>query len=151
MPFQLSWQIEGEQQLLRNLRGIRESMGDWRPAFRKVARELKDTFANDVFQTEGGAVDESWSPLSPKYLAQKRAQGFSGGTLIKTGKMKKAFKSMFDPNSATLWNAAQYFKYHQSNKPRNKLPRRVMIKLGNDQKVLVVRIFNTHFQKKLKK
>lgn len=152
MPFQLSWNIEGEQQLLRNLRGVKEAMGDWGPAFRKTAKELKDIFANDVFQTEGREIGERWKPLKPQYLAQKRAQGYPSTPLIKTGKMKRAFKSMFDPNSATIWNAAQYFKYHQSNKPRSSnLPRRVMMKLGNDQKQMVVKIFHSHFINKIKK
>ncbi len=152
MTFQLSWNIEGEQQLLRNLRGVSESMGDWTPAFRKTAKELKKIFANDVFATKGKAIDENWPPLKPQYLAQKRKAGFTGGTLIRTGKMQKAFKSQFDPNSAVIWNAVQYSKYHQSNKSRSSnLPRRVMLKLGNDQKAMVVKIFHTHFINKIKK
>ena len=152
MAFQIFWQIEGEKQLVRNLRGIKESMGDWTPAFRKTTSELKKVFANDVFQSRGGAIGERWSPLKPQYLAQKRKQGFSSEPLVRTGKMQKAFKSMFDPNSATVWNSAQYFKYHQSNKARSSnLPRRVMMKLGNDQKVMIVRIFHRHFQIKIKK
>ena len=151
MPFQLSWGIEGEQQLSRNLRGISERMGDWTPAFRESVKELKDVFSNDVFRTEGRAVQEAWPPLKPSYLAQKRAQGFSTDTLVKTGKMKRAFRSMFDPNSARVWNTARYFKYHQSNKARRgNLPRRVMMKISNDQKETVVRIFHKHFIKKIK-
>lgn len=151
MAFQLSWNIEGEQQLLRNLRGVSETMGDWTPAFRKVARDLKAVFANDVFQTKGKAIEENWPPLKPTYLAQKREQGYPAQPLVKTGKMQKAFKSQFKPDSATIWNAMTYARYHQSNKPRKVLPRRVMMKLGNDQKELVVKIFHTHFIKKLKK
>ncbi len=152
MAFQLSWNIEGEQQLLRNLRGIKEGMGNWKPAFRKTARELKKVFANDVFATKGKAIDENWPPLKPMYLAKKRAAGYSATPLIKTGKMQKAFKAQFDANSATIWNAVAYAKYHQSNKPRSSnLPRRAMMKLGNDQKAMIVKIFHTHFVKKLKK
>lgn len=152
MTFQLAWQIEGEQQLLRNLRGVREAMGDWTGAFRKTAKDLKHIFANDVFSTKGRAIDENWPPLKPQYLAKKRADGFTGGTLIRTGKMQKAFKTQFDPNSATIWNAVQYSRYHQSNKARSSnLPRRAMMKLGNDQKTMVVKIFHSHFINKIKK
>ena len=150
MSFQLNWTIEGEKQLSRNLRGVSETMGDWRPAFKKVAKELKDIFENDVFATRGRAIDESWKPLSPKYLAAKRAQGYPSDPLIKTGKMQKSFKSLVKVDNATIWNAIAYAKYHQSNKPRTKLPRRAMMKLGNAQKALVVKIFHTHFVKKLK-
>ena len=150
MSFQLSWKIEGRQELSRNLRGISETMGNWQPAFRKAAKELKDIFSNDVFATRGKAINENWKPLKPSYLAAKRRQGYPPDPLIKTGKMQKSFKSLAKTDHAEVWNAIAYAKYHQSNKPRKKLPRRAMLKLGNDQKALVVRIFNTHFQKKLK-
>lgn len=150
MAFQLSWNIEGEQQLLRNLRGVNETMGDWRQAFKKTAKELKQVFSNEVFATRGGVVNERWEPLSPRYLAQKRADGYSDQPLVRTGKMQKSFKDLVKADSATIWNAIQYFKYHQSNKARSKIPRRVMMKLGNDQKEMVVKIFHTHFIKKLK-
>lgn len=151
MPFQLTWTIEGEQQLSRNLRGIQESMGDWKPAFKKTASELKKVFSNDVFTSKGRAVGENWPPLKPTYLAEKREQGFAGGTLVKTGKMQKAFQSIVKPDSARMFNAIAYFKYHQSNQPRSSnLPRRVMMKLGNDQKTMIVKIFHTHFINKLR-
>lgn len=150
--FQLTWSIEGEQQLARNLRGINESMGDWGPAFRKTAKELKSVFANDVFQTRGSAVGENWPPLKPTYLAEKRRQGFSGEPLVKTGKMQKSFKSIVKPDSATVFNSIVYSKYHQSNKSRSSnLPRRVMMKLGQDQREMIVKVFHTHFINKIKK
>jgi len=150
MPFRLEWSIEGQKQLSRNLRGISETMGNWQPAFKKVAKELKEVFSNDVFATKGKAIDERWAPLKPQYLAQKRAQGYPADPLVKTGKMQKSFKSMVKMDSATVWNSIAYAKYHQSNKPRKKIPRRAMMKLGNNQKALVVKIFHTHFVKKLK-
>lgn len=152
MPFQLTWTIEGEQQLVRNLRGVREAMGEWKPAFNKTARELKKIFANDVFASKGRVVGENWPPLKPTYLAEKRAQGFSTDPLIKTGKMQKSFQSIIKPDSATIFNAIAYFRYHQSNKPRSSnLPRRVMMKLGNDQKTMIVKIFHTHFINNIRK
>lgn len=152
MALQLTWTIEGEQQLARNLRGISESMGNWQPAFEQTAKQLEKIFANDVFSTKGRAIDESWPPLKPTYLAKKRAQGYSPEPLVKTGKMQKAFQSIIKPDSATVFNAINYFKYHQSNKARtSNLPRRVMMKLGNDQKEMIVKIFHTHFINKLKK
>lgn len=150
MALQISWKIEGEQQLLRNLRGISETMGSWKPAFKTVAKDLKDVFANDVFDTEGRAIEENWDKLKPKYLAQKRRDGYSSETLVRTGKMKESFKSLAKVNSAKVWNAIAYAKYHQSNKARSKIPRRIMMKLGNDQKAMVVKIFHTHFINKLK-
>lgn len=150
MAFQLTWTIEGEKQLSRRLQGIKEGFGDWRPAFEKTAKYLVDVFANDVFSSNGGAIGESWKPLSPTYLAAKRKAGYPADILVRTGTMKNSFKSLFDPTSAEVWNAMQYFAYHQSNKSRQKIPRRVMMKFGEKQKQMVTKIFHEHFVKVIK-
>ena len=84
-------------------------------------------------------------------MAAKRKQGYSADPLVRKGDMQKSFKSLAKIDSATIWNSIAYAKYHQSNRPRRKIPRRVMMKLGNDQKAMVVKIIHTHFIKKLKK
>jgi phage gpG-like protein len=152
MTLQLSWSIEGQQQLSRRLQGVREGMGDWTNAFKQAADELKKIFANDVFSTQGKAIGESWKPLKPQYLAQKLAQGYPADTLVRTGAMKAAFASLVKPDSAEVWNAIAYFKYHQSRQPRkSNLPRRVMMKLGENQREVIVKIFHTHFKKVIEK
>lgn len=148
MALELSWQIEGKQELSRVLRGIGEGIKDWTPAFKETADQLAKIFANDVFDTEGGAIGERWQALKPKYLAQKTAAGYPPDILVRTGKMKKSFKTLYKADHAEVWNAATYFKYHQSDKPRKVLPRRVMMKLGENQKQVVVKIFHTYWWKK---
>jgi phage gpG-like protein len=149
MSVGLSWQIEGSKQLSRVLQGIGEGIKDWTPAFKETADELAKVFANDVFTTQGAAIGESWKPLQPKYLAKKLADGYPADTLVRTGAMQGAFKTMFKADFAEVWNAIEYFKYHQSKAPRKKLPRRVMMKLGENQKQLVVKIFHTYWWKKV--
>lgn len=150
MGFLISWQVEGEQQLLRKLRISQDKVKDWTPAFRQVASVLKKTFSNDVFQTQGGAINERWQKLSPQYLAAKREAGFSGQPLVRTGKMQKSFKTLFKSDLAAVWNTAAYFKYHQSNKPRRKIPRRVMMKLGSQQREVIQKIFQKHYLKEFR-
>lgn len=153
MSIELTWQVEGAQQLSRVLRGIGEGVKDWKPAFRETAEELAKVFANDVFDTEGSAIGEKWKPLKPRYLAQKVKDGYPADTLVRTGKMKRGFKTIFRSDYAEVWNAIAYFQYHQSSAPRSSnLPRRVMMKLGENQKQLIVKIFHTYwFQKTHKK
>lgn len=147
---QLQWTIEGQTQLSRVLRNIGSEIKDWTPAFGDAAKELVKVFSNDVFSTRGAAIGESWAPLKPRYLAQKARAGFSTEPLVKTGAMQKSFKSMFKADYAEVWNSAVYFKYHQSNAPRKVLPRRVMMKLGENQKQMIVKIFHSYWQKKIK-
>lgn len=150
MSLQLSWQIEGRQELSRVLKEIGDGVKDWTPAFRESAEELTKIFANDVFSTRGEAIGEKWKPLKPSYLAKKIEDGYPADPLIRKGDMKRNFKSLFKPDMAEIWNATAYFKYHQSDKPRtSNLPRRVMMKLGEQQKQLVVKIFHTYWYKKV--
>jgi phage gpG-like protein len=144
----LSWSIEGEEQLVRNLKDIGQGVKDWMPAFKEASDKLLKVFSDDVFRTQGGAIQEKWNPLKPKYLAQKVKSGYPADALVKTGRMKSNFQSIVKTDRAEIWNSTQYFKYHQSAAPRNKLPRRVMMKLGNSQKEIVVKIFHTYWYKK---
>ena len=147
----ISWSIEGEKQLVRRLRGIRVEAADWRPAFDQASRELRGIFANDVFQSQGRAIGTRWPPLKPSYAAQKARQYPGKGMLEATGQMRQSFKRMFGPDQAAIWNTAEHFKYHQSNRPRRKLPRRMMMYLGHEQRSLVVKVFHTHWQRKIER
>lgn len=149
--FYISWEIEGEKQLSRRLLLMADRVKDWSPAFRQTASELKKTFSLDVFDTEGSAIQENWSPLKKAYALQKAKKYPGRGLLEATGEMRNGFMTLWRPDMAQVWNKVEYFKYHQSNKARNSnLPRRVMMKLGNEQRMQVVKIFHSHFQSVVK-
>lgn len=149
MGLQLMATIQGETQLSRKLQLLTSQVKNWEPALKETALSLKDIFSNDVFETEGGAIQEEWAPLSRAYAYRKERQYPGQGILEATGMMKASFMTFWNTETAKVWNDAMYFKYHQSNAPRKKLPRRMMMKLGNAQREMVVRIFNTYFQKGL--
>jgi len=148
MTVSLTWSIEGEKQLARKLRGIGAGIKDWTDAFGEAGDRLKGIFENEVFASEGAVIGERWQPLKPSYLAQKVKAGFPPDTLIKRGVMKSSFASDVKKDQATIYNTSPYFKYHQSKEARSKIPRRVMMKLGNKQKEIVVKIFHTYWYKK---
>lgn len=147
--FYLSFNIEGEQQLSRKLLVVADKVKDWLPAFQETADTLKNLFSNDVFASEGAVIEEHWSPLKQAYAYQKQKKYPGKGTLEATGAMRGSFVSQATANMASISNSADYFKYHQSNKPRTKLPRRVMMKIANPQKVMVVRIFHDYFRQSI--
>lgn len=151
MPVSIGWTIEGEKQLSRVLLTLADGVKDWTPAFQETAITLKKIFSDDVFKTQGGVIDEHWSPLSKAYAYQKAKKYPGRGILEKTGTMRDSFMTMWRPDMAAVWNEADYFKYHQSNKPRSKLPRRVMMKLADSQRTLVVKIFHNYFERMVKK
>lgn len=150
MSLKLTWTIDGEKQLSRRLRNIGEGVKDWTPAFKEASDRLKNIFSNDVFNTQGGVIGERWQPLKPTYLAQKVKKGFPETPLIKTGLMKNSFYTEVEKDYAIISNSIDYFKYHQSNKPRSKIPRRVMMKIDNPQKQMIVRVFQVYWNKIVK-
>jgi len=121
---------------------------DWTPAFQETAITLENIFSNDVFNTEGAVINQTWSPLKQAYAAQKAKKYPGQGILQATGAMRNSFQGLWTANMAQVFNTADYFKYHQSNQPRSgNLPRRAMIALAEAQRRQIVRIFNTYFQK----
>lgn len=125
-----------------------EKVKNWTPAFQEAAITLKNVFSQDVFSSEGSIINESWSPLKQAYALQKAKKYPGKGILEATGAMRNGFMTLWRPDMAKVWNDIAYFKYHQSNKARSSnLPRRVMMKLGDDQREQVVKIFHTYFQK----
>lgn len=147
MGFNLSFNIEGEQQISRTLLLMASKVKDWSPAFQDTAITLKNIFQNDVFETQGEVIEENWSPLKKAYALQKAKKYPGKGILEATGNMRAGFMTLWRPDMAMVWNQVEYFKYHQSNQPRSSnLPRRVMIKLAEIQREQVVKIFQSYFQ-----
>lgn len=143
--FRLSWSIEGETELSRRLEIIESRVKNWEPAFKDTAIALRDIFSNDVFQTRGAVINEHWAPLSRAYALRKEKKFPGKGILEATGEMKNSFQTFWSPTMAKVWNDVEYFKYHQSNQPRSVLPRRVVMKLANQQRDIVVKIFHNYF------
>ena len=145
---ELSFTIEGDTQLLRRLQGIQKDFKDWTPEFKKIGDTLLKTFKEN-FGTAGSLLGEPWQPLKPDTLVAKTRSGYPPDILIRTGKMRDSFKSMSGQYEVIVYNPTPYFKYHQSNQPRRVLPRRVMMKLDNKRKEIIVKTIQEAVQRKL--
>lgn len=143
MRLQIS--IGGQMELSRVLLNISQAVQDWTPAFEQSAEDLVEILSYDVFETEGGAIDEEWTPLSLAYAKRKEKLYPDKGILDATGTMRESFLSQSDATSLKIWNAAEYFKYHQSSAPRSVMPRRVMMKLTENLREVVVKNFQRQF------
>ncbi|OJY74680.1 MAG: hypothetical protein BGP12_06920 [Rhodospirillales bacterium 70-18] len=144
--FQLQWTIEGATELSRTLIGLESKLKDYRTPFRQSADMLVRQFSKDVFATQGAVIGEKWKRLSPYTVAQKARLGFSGGPLVRTGRMQRSFESIVSTDQAVVRNTAPYFPYHQSGEPRTRLPRRVMMKLSQSTKAEIVRFFQDYIR-----
>ena len=130
---QISFSIEGEVQLSRRLKGISVDARNWRPQLKKIGEYLVEVFSGPVFKTEGREIGEPW---------KKRKDSNTWPLLQRSGKMRRSFKHTVMMTSVNIMNTTDYFKYHQSKKPRRKLPRRIMMKLDNERKQGVVKIIH---------
>lgn len=146
MTMNITWEIEGEVQLARRLRIITDGIEDFKPAYEKAGKAVKEVFEGEVFESEGRVIGEKWQPLSPVTLAQKAKKGYSSKPLVATGLMKDSFEYEATSDMAVVNNTTEYFKYHQSKKPRTRLPRRVMMKLYFPQRTMIVRIFQKYIK-----
>lgn len=58
--------------------------------------------------------------------------------------MRGAFTHQVSSDTLTLGNDAPYFGYHQSNKKRTRLPRRVMMMVDASRRSFIVKAFQAH-------
>ena len=153
MSFQIQWEIEGSRELSRVLNNVSRAAKDFKKPLGQSAVMLRKLFEGDVFVTEGAAIQRKWARLSPATVASKARSGYPFPTkpLVATGKMQKSFYTRVYSEYAVVGNNADYFKYHQSNKPRKRLPRRVMMRIDNERKVEIVRFFQAHLQAEAKR
>jgi phage gpG-like protein len=146
----LSFSIEGETALLRKLEGVEQEMKNWYPEFRKTGDMLQKTF-RDNFDTEGSMLGKPWQPLAVTTVTKKARHGYPPDVLVRTGKMKNAFRSQPNTTYVEIDNPTPYFVYHQSRQPRQKLPRRIMMHLDEKRKQMIVKIFQSAVAEKLKR
>lgn len=146
---ELSFEIEGEAQLLRRMEGVSEKLTNWKKTFARTGDFLKKTF-KDNFLFNGDLLEKPWVPLKPQTILAKQRKGQTDDPLIGTGRMMESFAS--DPQKfyVRVYNPVEYFKYHQSNRPRRVIPRRVMISLTERMKHIIVRFFQIQIEEALR-
>ena len=132
----ISGAIEGDLQLSRKLMGVSTDLNNFRVPLERSKSQLLHT--TEINFKASGRLMGGWQP-------RKRLYGWP--ILNKTGRMKNGFKSKVSSTRMEIWNPTTYFKYHQSNKPRRKLPRRVMLKIIGQDKRRIQKYFQEFVQK----
>lgn len=139
---ELNWSIEGEKQIHRRLDIIPNNIGDFKVPLFKIGRELR-TSVDANFGSRGALFGAKWEP---------RKDNKTHPLLEKTGKMRRAFSQDLGPEYVAIFNASDYFAFHQSNKPRTSaLPRRVMLKIDEIRKRFIVKEFQRHAREAIRK
>jgi len=150
MALELTFEIEGETELARKLVGVSEDLKNWYPEFRKTGELLLKTF-RDNFDTQGKELGVMWQPLSESTIAEKKRLGYPLTPLIRSGLMRRSFQSDPGNKQVIVFNPMDYFQYHQSRQARTHIPRRIMMKIDEKRKQLIVKIFQKSIEDTLQK
>jgi hypothetical protein len=137
---QIVYEIEGERQLSRELGIASDHITDWSAPLTKIGSELLKTF--DLNFSQRGALFGGWKPRKPQVVRGSRVDTWP--LLEKTGHLRRSFNREQGRDWVAIQNTASYFKYHQSNKPRKVLPRRVMMMIDDARKMFIQRTFQEH-------
>ena len=129
--FRFRLDIAGEVQMDRGIQRFTEGIADYRPIWPVIADDFY-AMEKGQFRSEGEEGGKRWQELSPAYAAWKQAQYPGKPILERTGDLVKSLTSEHDPNTVqvkkrktlTLGTKIPYAIYHQSPKPRKRLPRR---------------------------
>ena len=138
---ELSASIEGDKELHRTLNIIPKNLDNFKVPLFKIGREVRVSIDAN-YASRGALFGAKWKPRKDKK---------SHPLLEKTGKMRRAFDQDLGFDYVAIGNTSEYFKFHQSNAPRKKLPRRVMLKLDQIRKIFIVKEFQAHIQKAIRK
>lgn len=132
--------LEGDIQLDRTLGIAAKNLGNLSAPLQRSADRLLKT-ADQNFDARGGLMG-GWKP---------RARVYTHPLLELTGAMRRNFfKRPVNNTSIVVGNRDPKFAYHQSNKPRRRLPRRVMLKIIDADKRAIIKEFQQHMADALK-
>ena len=140
--FRLRFTIEGIPELSRILALSHKKISNFKkPLWQSAKLILRDVERN--FTTEGGLVG-GWTPLALSTVRGRLRMGFGGEhpILQRTGALRRSFYSTVSSKKATVTSKSPYFSYHQSRKPRTRLPRRAMLVLVENTKQNIVEEFH---------
>jgi phage gpG-like protein len=149
--FRLQLSVDGIAVVDRLLQGI-EERGRAPFADSSVVAAVVDAFHAinaQAFATEGGSTDAgAWPQLAKRTQTERRRLGYGAAhpILRRTGHLEESLTSeaynaiRVTPTSLAYQLAPEvdYFKYHQSTRPRTRLPRRAMVSLTADQRTQLV-------------
>lgn len=133
MAFRLQMGLEGETQIDRILGITADGVKDFREPLEKSKVIILDRVQQNF--DKRGTLFGGWKP---------RTKSYPWPLLEKTGKMRKSFKGEVSTNQLTVGNTDDKFKYHQSNKSRTKIPRRIMLQIDAPSAILITKAFQAY-------
>ena len=142
--------IQGDKEFTRKLLLFKTKIKNPKKALKDTGNMLVKNYVKN-FETEGRTLGAKWKPLSTFTVAQKVRLGYGAKKILeRTGKLMKSIKIVqLNTFLVKISSKLKYFKYHQSSRPRTKLPRRKMIDINTSLAKEVTKILRTYLFKGL--
>ncbi|WP_029136171.1 phage virion morphogenesis protein [Nakamurella lactea] len=141
--------IDGDQQLHRQLLRWTDRLTDASPAFDRMASTVA-TIEQQQFSSQGGYGSGGWSPLSPRYRAWKMRHYPGKPILERTGALKRSLTDrpfgieQINETEMTIGTEVPYARYHQRGTDR--MPRRRPLELPASGRTQLVKILQRFIQ-----
>jgi phage gpG-like protein len=132
--------VQGVTEVSAYLEGVSKKLTDYSQPLQEATEYMQEEIQIN-FTEKGDRLGKRWKP---------RKKDYDWEILQRTGHMRDSFKDkQVGKGTSQIYNTAPYFVFHQSNQPRKKLPRRVMLRIGADQQSEIYRIFNKYVGKSI--
>lgn len=146
MAINITFEIEGEKQVAGTLTDIGGKLDNVDEPLKNIRKYLLKTWQRN-FQSAGKLLGKPWKKLKPETVRRK---GGRGGILRDSGTMVRSFVGEVRNDTLTMSNTTDYFKYHQSRKPRtSNLPRRIMMRINEYARQRIFEFFNEFVNKQI--
>lgn len=150
---EIRWSVNGDVQLARNLRVFVTNLSKMREFYDEAVGIIEEK-SDTIFEKKWSNVQKNpqWKPLSTKTLkARANRWGYykqspnNPSTLRWTGRLQTDRTKVINDKQGSLTFNAPYAIYHQEGS--NKLPRRAMIDIDNQNAADIVRALQTKINK----
>jgi len=146
MPFSLTFEVDGAQQMSRSFSRLAEDIQDATEPFTEMAADFNFIEAQQ-FNSEGGYGSGGWAPLSPSYALWKAALFPGRPILQRTGLMAASLMAVtpwsireIQPLVMILGTRVGHAIFHQRGTAR--MPARPVIQLTEADKLRWSKIFH---------
>jgi phage gpG-like protein len=146
MPLRIRVEGYGETIVDRELVKFHDRLDSPMEALKLVAKMLRE-IVEQQFASEGAHASGGWPPLAASTIQQKAALGLDPHILVATGDLRESLTNKHSPNAIerllgdtlVFGSKVEYGIYHQSSRPRKRLPYRPPIALTQQDKAEIVR------------
>lgn len=129
----ISYSVDNDKRFRNAVRDATRKVSDLRFAFKEIARDWRKS-NQAQFTLKGSGL---YPPLNPDYAERKRRIYGNQPIMVASGELKKSLTrtggdniSLVKKDSLTFGTANDYAVYHQSDRPRKKLPQRKVLFIG---------------------